>query len=326
MTQITVLDAPEAFFRANLYHFLPDYPASQYAALYNRVRANQLRAAADYQEDRPEWVAAMCLELSDWLARVRACPGIIATYHTGSYRLLSLCLATAGLPLALLVSADVAAREGLSMAQRQQALAGETGRDADRPFVLLEAEDPQVLRRICRLLARGYQVVVYVDGNMGVAGGRSTDHLLSIPFLAGSLRVRQGIPVMAYLGRVPVYPVRCDWQQGMPRLVPAAPMAPGMGEPRRDFAIRIMTGLYAFLQKAVERDPATWECWQYLHPWIAGQTGRQQQSRDLDALVSGAMRPDEGAAEQTQGMRWQVFRYRDRLYLIDAKEYVFYPM
>lgn len=310
LTQLPVLEAREALFRANIYHFLPDYPASRYDELYRQVCANQRQAADDYRQARPEWIASRCLELGGWLARVQARPGIIATYHTGSYRLLNLCLATAGLPLALLVSAEVAARERQSMLLKQQRLT----KDArpDRPLVVLEAEDPHILRKTGRLLAQGYYVVFYVDGNTGAAEGRST-HLLQLPFLAGRLNVRQGIPLLSYLAGVPVYPIRCDRQHGVPHFVCADPMVPHPGETRNDYAVRVMAMLYRFLEVALEQDPATWECWRYIQQWVVGKEVGRCASADLNLLAGPAH-------------RWHVFREQGRRYLIDAKGYIFYPM
>lgn len=307
MTQITVLEAREALFRANLYHFMPDYPALGYADLYQQIKANQQQAAADYHSGCSDWVANAGLELSDWLADLRTRPGIIATFHTGSYRLLNLCLATAGLPLALLVSADVVAREGRAMRQRQQQI--HDGKDQNHPFELLEAEDPQVLRKLCRLLARGYQVIVYVDGNMGSDGHRMSAHLLTIPFLSGKLKVRQGIALMAYLARVPIYPIWSEWKHGRSRLIPSVPIFIEEGESREQYGVRVINALYSILEKAVEQDPATWECWQYLHPWIVPKKVSRIQTE-----------------EQYQGLRWHAFRHRKKLYLIDAQNYQFYLM
>lgn len=309
MTNLPVLDMAEALFRANVFHLIPEYHPEGHADLYQKVLATQHLAVQQYHASTGEAMDRLLSRWQDPLERIRRQPGIIATFHTGSYRLLSLCLLRAGLPLALVVSGEVAGREREQMHQRHREMDG-TGYAA-RPLMILEAEDPLVVRKMCRLVAAGYYLLLYVDGNTGVAKDDRARSLI-IPFMSGYLRVRQGIGIVSHLASVPIYPVLTDSVSEMTNLTLLDAITPVAGIDRLTYAAWATQQLYQHLEQAVRQVPGSWECWRYVHQWMVVDTPIGDPGLHRMDLASGS------------SGRWLVFRQGEQRYLLDASCYTAY--
>lgn len=331
MMDLPVMDMAEALFRANVFQLLPGFPVQGYPELYRQVLSTQRQAAGQYHTGTAAEMDRLLTRWQEPLERIRQRPGIIATFHTGSYRLLSLCLLRAGVPLALVVSGDVATREREQMQRRYGEMTA--GRSDTRPLIILEAEDPHVIRKMCRLVAAGYYLLLYVDGNTGAAGDHRA-RSLTVPFLAGHLRVRQGIGMVSHLAGVPIYPVRSDWVDivpGMTQMTLLEPIWPDRGMDRPAYAAQATRQLYCYLEAAVRQSPGSWECWRYVHQWLVLDRAN---SLDLSGMGKGR---DQGRVQpQGQGQawaqdpvtgppgRWQIFREGERWYVLDAASYIAY--
>src|SRR5690606_330616 len=123
--------------------------------LFEKVCQHQRDAFAAYASFDPSYITTVRNELDPLIQQLTIRPGIIATFHLGSYRFLNLVLASARLKLALLVSTSVLGREEHHWVCRYASL------------MVLDAEDPAVIVQIIRALKNEYTLVVYVDGNTG---------------------------------------------------------------------------------------------------------------------------------------------------------------
>lgn len=312
MVNLPILNVEEALFRANVYQLLPEYASEQYAGLYQQVIRTQELAQHQYRQHRAEDIDLIMPRLASWIEAMQVRPGIIATYHSGSYRLLNLCLLRAGIPLVLIVSKDVALREQQLMLQRVRDMQGQTPHSPQ--LILLEAEDPLVLRKVVRLIGQGYHLSIYVDGNTGVTDPAKA-RMLAVPFLSGQLRVRQGIGAISYLANVPIYPVISRVEQGNSRFAFAPPVLRAPNTGREEYVQAATRTLYDFLATHVYQYPGQWECWHYLHPWIV-----------RDSPVISAPGIPAGDEPSSDTGRWQVFRQHQQLYLLDASHYEAYQM
>lgn len=312
MFDLPVLCMEEALFRANMYQLLPDFSPEQYDTIYQSVLKNQQMADFQYRN-------AMVHELDDWIddiselmAMLDQQRGIIATYHTGSYRILNLRLLKAGFPLVLIVSREVAELERNLMEQRVRDMGGKS--PLSPQLIILEAEDPLVIRKTVQLMNRGYYLSIYVDGNSGASNAIDAQ-TLSIPFLGGNIRVRQGIGQISYLTNRPIYPVLSSTKMAFTSFSIGPVLFPDRRMNRKLYSYQATAALYEFLGAMVMQDPGQWECWRYLHSWIVpNKTTVPYRTIKEDTLKMGNVG------------RWHLFRHQNSLFLLDASVYKTYPI
>lgn len=245
-----------ALFSANLHQCLPGISFAQHENLYRQACAHQALATAE-QRCPHQLERLKGLEVP---AMVCEQPGIVVTYHTGSYRLAGKWLALHGLPVTLVLASDVLAQQGSTYRQ----LVAEAVPDGD--FDLLDAERPDALLRMRAALRRGRYLLVYVDGNTGTAPLHNT---AVIWFLNGRLRVRTGVAHLARLMQCPIYPLINRRMPGghieFDCLPPLQMLPCSDGVASRAGACSAMAGLYGLLAGAIAKSPAQWESWFYLH-------------------------------------------------------------
>lgn len=243
---------------ANLMYFRCDTQTADMADIFRGIVIRQRLAAIDVQ--CPELADA--IRITGWeesrLNRLRKRPGIICTYHTGAYRLLCCLLGEAGISAALLLSSDVLETQGATFQAIYKRAALQY---PQAELVLLDAEKPTSLLAMARAARRGMQVLVYIDGNTGTAGGM--DNRTTIRFMDAAMRVRRGVALFALQSGLPVYTVystRREWRHiHWEWTEEAAGREAGMDS-------HGYTGhLFAPLGRLLERRPEEWEGWLYTH-------------------------------------------------------------
>lgn len=244
-----------ARFSANLYHCLPALPLERHEALFSEACAHQALAVAE-QACAEQTNRLLAQPVFPELVRT---PGIIATYHFGSYRLIGKWLAMHRIPFALVLASSVYRMQGPVFQEIIRKSAGE-----DTRFTLIDAENRLSLIHMKRALDSGHHLLVYLDGNTGAGSGK---HACEVPFLEGRLRVRAGTAYLAAMTRSPIYPIanrRNDSYQN--RFEMASPIHVAAKRSMRDLAITdTMVELYGWLAGMVRDSPAQWEAWFYLH-------------------------------------------------------------
>lgn len=246
------------FFSANLSKLLPAVSLSDHPAYF--IDAGRYhKMAHDRQNDE---YALKGLQGVVPLNGILREPGVIATFHIGAYKLLPLWLISCGIPLTLLVSADIAAKER----ETYQAVSLPFSAEEQPPLEILEAEDPMVIRKMIRSISRGNWVLIFLDGNEGTATKKSAGHTdLLIDFLAHKLCVKTGVAELAFLAGCPIYPMVLVFDgQRNPKLMSLPPMGFSQG-PRRDGVRKIIVALYAWLGWMIQQFPGQWEGWFYIH-------------------------------------------------------------
>lgn len=258
-----------AYFSANLYNLLPHIAQRDYLRLFNQLQANRMLSDLDIEQ-------AGTMEVHAWDEKqalgLRNRPGIICTFHTGSYRFLNLLLAKAGVPISLLVAGDALEQELQAFANRFAPAARQLGIAPDLEFI--NASLPNSLIRMARAAKRGRCLLVYLDGNTGAGmHDEKPGNLLTVPFCAGQMRVRKGTAVLAHRLGLPIYPMICTREPtGLTaenshrlhyRLHKA--LLPLPDEREAEFAARAIPHLYAALQEVASGHPYEWEGWLNVH-------------------------------------------------------------
>src|SRR5690606_19031713 len=257
-THITNLTA-FTFFSANLSKLLPSVPLSDHPTYFSE--AGRYHKMAHDRRNDERAVKSLCGAVP--FDATASEPGVIATFHIGAYKLLPLWLINCGIPLTLLVSADIAAKER----ETYQAVASRFAAEAQPSLEILEAEDPMVIRKMIRSNSRGNWVLISLDGNEGVAHKQSaagrTD--LLIDFLAHKLRVKTGVAELAFLAKCPIYPLTLLFDEQLNPKPMSLPPMDVPEKPRPDATRGIMETLYGWLATMINQFPAQWEGWLYVH-------------------------------------------------------------
>lgn len=246
------------FFSANLSKLLPSVPLSDHPAYFSET-GRYHKMAHDRRNDER---AVKGLRGAMPFDGTSSEPGVIATFHIGAYKLLPLWLINCGMPLTLLVSADIAAKER----ETYQAVASRFAAEAQPSLEILEAEDPMVIRKMIRSINRGSWVLIFLDGNEGAATKRSADQKdLLIDFLAHRLRVKTGVAELGFLSQCPIYPMALVFDEQLnPKVMDLPPLNSSAGL-RQDVVRKNMETLYAWLARMIQQFPAQWEGWFYIH-------------------------------------------------------------
>lgn len=261
-----------AFFSANLQWLMPQVPFADHPALFSK--ANTYRRLAT--DDELGWERINALQGAN---DIRACmkePGIVATFHTGPYRMLTMWLMQQRLPLTLVVSADVARKQGDHNREWHARIAGTAQGDL---FETLRAEDPAVLLKMGRALRNGRFVLMYIDGNTGSGGERHGKRNFCLDFLGQSLRVKTGVAELSFLYKVPIYPVLPLFDDAMePQFRYVKTICPQYAKSRKAYVGQTMSLLYDWLETFLRRHPMQWEGWFYVHHDLQLEAGLDRAS------------------------------------------------
>lgn len=262
-----------ALFAANLYRFRPEIDARDYPQIYQRLISSKYRAADDQMATVLPVQEDVLAELQTYVRQIKDAPGIVATFHTGSYRLLSRVMYTQGLNVAVLMSREILAEQGEYLfAQHQQM--NDVGR-----LQLIDADAGNSLLKILAAIRDGYHIVVYMDGNHGAGTAKDGSDMEEVPFFQSDLRVRKGLAVLSYKRQIPIYPILSALDeadeicyQGYPAILPTS------GEFLEDYSARVFRGLYTHLQEVIRHQVAMWEGWLYVHTMPVDQSKKRTQT------------------------------------------------
>ncbi|MBL1407647.1 hypothetical protein [Sphingobacterium faecale] len=244
-----------AFFSANVQQVLGVCDTAVQFELYTATKEfGKRQAMLDLREvlDHP------ILDLGDLLP---IAPCFLATFHYGYYRLLPLLLLQQGRRIAVIVSDDALADQQLYYATVMEQCWADT-------LVFVRAEDTHLFFKIRKLVARGYDILCYMDGGTGVGRDHAPDTKYTRIKLAGAaVRARKGALDMAYLLALPVYMLRSEVD---PRTDIVALSIEAIGTrdraiSRETFVVHTLQKLYDALGRAIQWDSRQWEGWLYMH-------------------------------------------------------------
>lgn len=291
------------FFSANVLHFMPNSNPEEHIGAFKQVCLHQhlsWRDVDDRQNERP-FVTGIDESFID---RLKNRPGIICTYHSGSYRLINKLLAEGGVPFALLVNKTVLQQEKDSFQNKFERAAPDFPRKLD----LIDAEESTALIKMIRALRSGKNLLVYADGNTGSSGNKENN--VFVDFMAGKLSVRKGLAVLSDLTRSPIYPVVCRRKalneihfEVLETILPSLTT-----QGNASYIQQTMQKLYRNLEGVLKKDPFQWECWLYLHQHIV-----------LPKPVGN--KGTVGMAELRDARLWGLFKIGEHCFVLNKQTY-----
>lgn len=182
-------------------------------------------------------------------------PGIVGTFHSGSYRVLAKWLVLSGLRVKLVVSSEVKRQQEPLFFREIEACLSHPD-----DFGVLDAGDPRITFKVRDALSEGFMVLIYLDGNVGHSGRRTVE----VPLFDAHIILRQGAADLARIFEVPVYPIFCTRERGGLEYFLFPPVNPSLECLAGLKAGEITTDLfYSFLQLVSDR-PYLWENWFFM--------------------------------------------------------------
>jgi len=253
-----------AIFSANLGLLMPNISMADHLDLFKKTIRNQCWAKEE-QHHFFEMAYDLDNSVGEILSGLSERPAIIATFHSGSYRLLGQVLAKMDIKFSLLLAADIAIDQGETFRRSVQAIGG----PLPTAFDIIDAESPTAGLKMLRCLSRGESLLAYVDGNTGAGNQRSKT--VPVSFMGGVLHVRQGLPWLAYRAGVPLHVIHClrqgpgraRFKLGVNPLIVSDRCTPIASD-----AKQAMQVLYADLAAHITDEPWQWECWLYLQHYL----------------------------------------------------------
>ncbi|RKO72535.1 hypothetical protein D7322_07010 [Sphingobacterium puteale] len=245
------------FFSANVQHLLDVRALATQQKLYHHVCSF---AALQAQADMDTFLFR---DKTFWLAPPDR-PAFILTFHFGHYRAVPIFLVRRGYRLCIPVSKDV-------RAQQEAYYSAHLGASFREQVLFLEAEDPHLFFKLRRHMDQGYHVLCYLDGGTGASVTADANKLTEIPFLNGSIRVRQGIVDMAWLLQKGIHTLIVempDEQNGLTICTLDYCDTKWYGD-RKFFVNYYIKSIYQDFEDALLQHPEGWEAWLYLHKTMA---------------------------------------------------------
>ena len=250
-----------AFFSASLGHYMPDIPYQQHLSLFRKTLLNQQLSFLDEEYHTTLTVQGEAIPTQLGLS---GRPAILATFHSGSYRLINYLLARQEIPFALLMSGDVLEQQGDAIRHTYAQIQEQSG----TPITLINASVPSSGIQILRALNEGKSLLAYPDGNTG-SPGRTDGQLAGIPFMSGSMYVRKGLAWLAQKAGVPLHVVISTRNNDNSiKLQCTRSFMPGPAMETPGFVEVATQHMYDDLAVTIAAEPWQWENWLHIHHYI----------------------------------------------------------
>jgi lauroyl/myristoyl acyltransferase len=314
------------FLSANLAHFLPHIPATEYESIYRRILTNYLLSAHSFAYVDMASMKHLHVEGDTGFMApdVKRSPRIFCSYHLGGYRAVLPFLLSAGYSLALVINNLMYRQQKAqieSVVSQWNALKGTA-----LTIQILDAESPDIGKLMAMALIGGRSILVFPDGNTGVGGVHQRNaKQLKVRFLNQTIYSRTGIATLSHTLKAPITPivayyVTVDGMQ-LPVCHCADPIDPRtLGLPADVYVRQATTQLYAILADHLSRYIDQWESWFYIHKFL-----------DTDELIAQAPPALAGPADEADELvldqdRFGLFKLNQDGYLFDRKTYQSYPL
>lgn len=280
------------FFSANVQHLLGIHQLD--------IQQNLHRAAISFSRRQAETDTTkfQFQDETNWILPERA--QFILSFHFGYYRAVPAFLVQRGYKLCIPMAKDV-------MLQQSQHYATLLGDRWQKQVVFLEAEDPYLFFKLRQRMDLGYHVFCYLDGGVSAAKDFRSQKLSEIPFLNGSIKIKHGILLMAFLLQKNITVLIAKIAAENEPIVICAlshwykNWFPSAGQ-FADYFIRI---IYQDFEEVLLEYPEAWEAWLYLHK---------------------TMSPKSDVATWSPTNRIISFNMKEKQLLLDKFTYLSYPL
>jgi lauroyl/myristoyl acyltransferase len=303
--------------QANVQRFLPKLDIDNFAELYRQYTYSQFLLRRD-QNDFKKLYALSVINNStfDLLPSNLKEPVIFATFHYGSYRAITSYLLTHGFKVVVIMDGFLYIRQKEEMEKIYSKYVKE-GKINNSDFIILSVNDLSIIPQLQRLLLNGYVLVVYIDGNTGSLKKRDFKKgWIEIDFLNSKINVKIGVAVLSVMLKISIIPVITCWgerEELEMKFYPA--ISPNNYSNSKLYVKDSMLKLYSILEEHLYKNPATWECWTYMHKWFEINDDFPYEAVDRKNLKYVFNRK-----------RYSLFFLQDKYYFFDKFSYKAFPI
>ena len=228
---------------------------------------------------------------------------VFATFHLGSYRLINHYLLNLGLKLVLIIDEAVFNKQAKDLKKLSEHF-----KNNNSDFIILNVKDRESIFKLKNLLNNGYSLVVYLDGNSGLAKDKDfTKGHTHINFLNHSMYVKNGVQFISKITKAIFIPVVSYFEDDLNQIDFYEPVDFEFDESSKtDYAIE---KAYKCLEIKLKKHPTQWECWMYMYKWF---------DRNFDVIYKEI--PDDKILKKFNSKRYSMFELKGSHFFIFDRE------
>ncbi|GEM_PF-292994 len=285
-------DLKEAFFSANLHHYLPAISWESHPKIF--------KAWKKYHGPKLE----KAISFPSKIKFLNNKPGIIVLFHLGYHLQVIQYLAREHVCFDILVSKHIKNKFEKYFKTLSKDLPPQINPN------YFEAEDRTVILKIRESLKLKRYIVIFADGFLSSINDRlKPSEYISVDFFSNKIFVRKGIAVISYYFSSPIYPLINIETDGAIILDVKSPIMAKSDEHKDQYINRALQRLFNLLEFRIKNNIEHWECWSYLH-----QVGAlKPPNSDFSSLSMSTTLP--GVVK---------IKIEDRDYLFDKNNYNFF--
>jgi hypothetical protein len=246
---------------ANMHNFLGRSDPKELYRLYKSIVSLSAAAHKDLMEFK---VDGLRLEDPlDILGTKEHWP-IMITFHAGSYNMLIAALLARGHHLYTLSDTRSTQFDDYLLLGKHYSKRYESQCEV----TMLNVQETNAIFRIIHVIRAGVPMIAFIDGNKGVDGlTKENENMADIKFLNGVVRVRQGLPYLAFITDVPLVLALSYKKDGVDYLKFYDPLKKQPGESRDSFCKRSLETIFQCFERHVLEYEDQWASWPYVHYW-----------------------------------------------------------
>jgi lauroyl/myristoyl acyltransferase len=257
--------ASVAFCSANINVFLPQIDVKRYSKIILRIFYNNDLA-------KREKTNLKNLNKIDYSSlKLPYNKGFfLVSFHYGSYHLISSMLIKLNYKTVVCVNETVfqnkqTIEDSLNTFKKFK---NEVSSESD--LVFLSVQDEAFVFNVKEYLEKNYAVLVFIDGNSGLDGIMNFDSKkkTDVDFFNQTIKVKYGIPSLAYSFNVPIIPVFSIRKRNSYLIKSCNIIDVDKSLNKEAFSIYAIKKIYSELESQLKVNPFQWEGWLYVHRWL----------------------------------------------------------
>lgn len=246
---------------ASLYNFLGTSVPKDHMKIYSSVVNQAFKAHQDLINFGVDNLTV--IDPSSMLAKARDQACIFITFHTGSFNLLASYLLKSGRQFYIL--SDTQSMDNKDYKEATERYRQEYKNDCS--IEMLNVEEPKAIFNIIRKIRKGATMIGFLDGNKGVDGqSKTNENLLDVNFLNGRVKVRKGLPYMAFITKTPIV-LALNYEVEEKKYLRIYEPIIAEEDDKDAFCTRTINTVFNHFGDHIVKHIDQWANWPYLHNW-----------------------------------------------------------
>lgn len=246
---------------SNEYNFIGHKDFGNGFEFYRSVIGVASEAHRDFMEFK-----VTSLEIEDPYDLLKASIGgtIFITFHSGSYNMLCAHLLSKGEKTCMLSDTSSMLMNDYQIVSSLYRQHFNNNGDCE----MLNVQEEGFIFRLINKIRKSYPILAFIDGNKGIDGlTKENENLIDINFLKGVVKVRKGLPYVAYITDRPIVLAIAYKDGGKNYLRLHEPIRKNEREDRETFCKRCLEYIFGTFGNHLKKYSEQWASWPYLHSW-----------------------------------------------------------